>query len=290
MSSNDRKESFPGAGTTGPGAARLQYRTDSSMSRVIRLVFLTVLGLWIIFPVAWVILLSLKTDPDAYTNAILPSQGLTLEAYTSTWSAIDTLPRNVLNSLIVAFGTVILTTTAAVLAGFALVHLKTPGRGVVLAVIVASLFVQVRVTGLIGIFEIQRQLGLIDRAWGLIFPYTTLSLAIGILVMRAVFQRIPREFAEAAEVDGAGPWWIFFHVMLPLAQSGVVVVALTAFILSWGEYLMAATFITPSDEKTVPLLLATATGGMGQWSWPAIASVFVAVLIPVICLIFSCVR
>jgi ABC-type glycerol-3-phosphate transport system permease component len=243
-------------------------------------VFLTALTIWILFPIAWVVLLSLKTVPDAYTNKILPSNGLTFDNYLHTWRDVDELSKNIVNSLIVSIGTVLVVTIASVPAAYALTHLRTPLRRLMVAVIVASLFVQVRVTGLIGIFEVQKAAGLLDKAWGLIFPYTILSLGLCIYIMRGVFLTIPHELVQAAEIDGAGPWRTFFTVMLPLVWNGVAVVAMTAFYLSWGEYLLAATFVTPVEEKTIPLLLATATGGMGQWSWPSIAAVLVASLIP----------
>jgi ABC-type glycerol-3-phosphate transport system permease component len=243
-------------------------------------VFLTVLTIWILFPIAWVVLLSLKTLPDAYTSKILPSNGLTFDNYLQTWSDVDELGKNILNSVVVSIGTVLVVTIASVPAAYALTHLRTPLRRLIAGVIIASLFVQVRVTGLIGIFEVQKTANLLDKAWGLILPYTILSLGLCIYIMRGVFLTIPHELVQAAEIDGAGPWRTFFKVMLPLVWNGVAVVAMTAFYLSWGEYLLAATFVTPVEEKTIPLLLATATGGMGQWSWPSIAAVLVASLIP----------
>src|SRR5439155_3027533 len=96
------------------------------------------------------------------------------------------------------------TTTIAVLAGYALVHLPTPGQRIVLGLFFVSLFVPSRVVGLISIWEIQDRLGLINSTWGLILPYQTLALAVSVFIMRGVFETIPRELAESARVDGAG--------------------------------------------------------------------------------------
>jgi ABC-type glycerol-3-phosphate transport system permease component len=99
------------------------------------------------------------------------------------------LPTNFLNSVAVTAGTVILTTIAAVLAGFALVHLRTPGKAVIVALLVASLFFPTRVTALIAIWDIQRRLGLINVTWGLILPYAALSIAISVFIMRGAHRR-----------------------------------------------------------------------------------------------------
>ena len=107
------------------------------------------------------------------------------------------------------------------LAGYALVHLPTPGKALVLGILVASLFVPSRVTGLISIWEIQDRLGLINSTWGLILPYQTLALAVSIFIMRGVFETIPKELPESARVDGASSFTILRRIMLPLVRNGV---------------------------------------------------------------------
>ena len=146
----------------------------------------------ILFPLFWVFMLSIKSLPDAYTNDIWPKH-FDFGSYRTALTAIDTLPQNIENSVILTLSTMLITTTIAVLAGYALVHLPTPGKALVLGILVASLFVPSRVTGLISIWEIQDRLGLINSTWGLILPYQTLALAVSIFIMRGVFETIPRE-------------------------------------------------------------------------------------------------
>lgn len=234
----------------------------------------------IVLPLLWVLLLSVKSLPDAYTNRIWPQHGFDFTHYLYAWTTIRTLPRNILNSVFVTLATVGLTTFCAALGGYALVHLRTPGRALVLGLLVSSLFFPVRITGLIGIWEIQRNLGILNTTWGLVPPYVTLTLALSVFIMRGIFETIPDELAQAARVDGAGPWAILWHVMLPLARNGLIVVALVTFITAWGEYLLAATLTSDVEVRTLPLVLATATGGMGQWSWPRIAAVYVTAIAP----------
>jgi ABC-type glycerol-3-phosphate transport system permease component len=233
----------------------------------------------ILFPLVWVLLLSVKSLPDAYTNRIWP-RDFEFGHYRVALTSIDTLPQNFLNSIIVTVATMLITTTVAVLAGYALVHLRTPGRALVLAIFVASMFVPTRVTGLISIYHIQDDLGLINSTWGLILPYQTLALAISVFIMRGVFETVPKDLTESARIDGASSFRILTAIMLPLVRNGIVVVLITNFIAAWGEWLLANTLTNDQDKRTFPVVLAGAFGGMGQWQWPNIAAVYVVGILP----------
>ncbi|MCC9075099.1 carbohydrate ABC transporter permease [Litorilinea aerophila] len=233
----------------------------------------------ILLPLAWVFLLSIKSIPDAYTGALWPEQ-FDFTHYAYVLEKIETLPRNLWNSVYVTLATVFITSLCAVLGGYALVHLELPGRRLVLFGLIASLYFPVRVVSLISIFEIQRTLGLINTTSGLILPYVTLNLAISILIMRSIFEQIPRELIDAARIDGCGPWRTLVSVTLPLITNGLVVVLIVNFVTAWGEYLLAATLTNDQIVRTLPVVLASAHGGMGQWAWPRIAAVYVIVIAP----------
>jgi ABC-type glycerol-3-phosphate transport system permease component len=233
----------------------------------------------ILFPLAWVFLLSIKSLPDAYTNRIWPRH-FDFSHYGEALTGIDTLQQNFENSIIVTVSTMLITSTVAVLAGYALVHLRTPGRTLVLGIFVASLFIPTRVTGLISIYQIQNDLGLINSTWGLILPYQTLALAVSVFIMRGVFETIPKELPESARIDGASSPVILLRIMLPLVRNGVVVVLITNFIAAWGEWLLANTLTNDQDRRTFPVVIAGAFGGMGEWQWPNIAAVYIVGILP----------
>jgi ABC-type glycerol-3-phosphate transport system permease component len=185
-----------------------------------------------------------------------------------------------LNSVMVTTGTVIITTACAIMGGYALVHLRLPGRALVLALLVASMFFPTRVTSLIAIFEIQRGLGLINTTAGLILPYVTLNLALSVFIMRGIFEQISHELVDAARIDGAGAWRTLLTILLPLTRNGIVVVIIVNFVTAWGEYLLAVTLTNDQEVRTLPVVLAGAFGGMGQWAWPRIAAVYVMAIAP----------
>ncbi len=233
----------------------------------------------ILFPIAWVLLLSVKSLPDAYQNYIWPKV-FDFGHYDYSLQKIPTLPRNFMNSVVVTTSTVVITTICAVLGGYALVHLRLPGRTIVVALLVASMFFPTRVTAIIAIWEIQKDLGLINRTWGLVFPYVTLGLAVSVFIMRGMFETVPKELADAARIDGAGPVRMLFGVMLPLVSNGIVVVIIVNFVSAWGEYLLASTLMNEQASRTLPVVLATASGGMGAWVWPRLAAVYIMAITP----------
>ena len=233
----------------------------------------------ILFPIAWVILLSVKSLPDAYQNEIWPKV-FDFTHYSYAWDKLPSLRQNYINSILVTLGATSLATVAAVMGGYALVFLRTPGRSIVIALFVASLFFPTRVSAFIGIFQMQRELGLINKAWGLIFPYTALSIAISVFVMRGVFQSVPKDLVDAARIDGAGRTRMLLGVLLPIVRNGIVVVVIINFVAAWGEYLLASRLMNEQSQWTLPVVLASASGGVGAWAWPRLAAVYIMALAP----------
>ncbi len=233
----------------------------------------------ILAPLSWVLMMSIKSRPDAMRGDFWPRK-FDFSNYAYVFQKIETLPINMFNSIYVTAGTVILTTFCAVLAGYALVHLRPRGAGIVVAALLVSLYFPTRVVSIISIYEIQHYFDLINSTSGLILPYVTLNLAISILIMRSVFQLVPHEVIEAAKVDGAGPWRTLWTIALPMARNGLVVIFIVNFVTAWGEFLLCTTLTNDQTARTMPVVLAGAQGGLGQWSWPNLASVYVIVVTP----------
>ena len=160
---------------------------------VIRHVVINIFMVAIILPLLWVLLLSIKSLPDSMRGQLWPRQ-FDFSHYGYVFEKIDTLPINLFNSIFVTGATVLITTACAVLAGFALVHLKPRGGVFIVAMFLASLYFPTRVVSIITIYEIQSFLDLINSTSGLILPYITLNLAISVLIMRAIFQLVPRAY------------------------------------------------------------------------------------------------
>jgi len=233
----------------------------------------------VVLPVAWVILMSIKSIPDAYTGDLFPRQ-YDFTHYRYVFEKMPNVLRNFSNSIIVTFSTVVVTCTVAVLAGYALVHLRLPGKVLVVSLLVGTLFFPTRIVSLIGIWEIQNKIGLINTLPGLILPYVTLNLALSILIMKGVFETISHEIVEAAKIDGASSWRTLWQIMVPLAINGVVVLIIVNFVTAWGEYLLAYTLTNDQSVRTLPVVLATTFGGFGEWAWPRLAAIYIMAILP----------
>jgi ABC-type glycerol-3-phosphate transport system permease component len=248
-------------------------------SAIVRHSVINLFNLIILLPLAWVLLMSVKSLPDAMRGDFWPKH-FDFTHYTYVFHRIATLPVNLFNSIYVTAATVLLTTVFAVLAGYALVHVQPRGAGVVVTALLVSLYFPVRVASIISIYETQHWLGLINNTAGLILPYITLQLAISILIMRSMFQLVPHEMFESARIDGAGHWRALWEVGLPMVRNGLVVVFIVNFVAAWGEYLLCITLVDDEAKRTMPVVLAAAQGGQGQWAWPNLAAVYVIVVTP----------
>ena len=263
----------PEAASISPRRPRLRLAT------ILRHAIIIFFCLIVVLPIAWVFLLSIKSIPDAYTGKLWPDK-FDFSHYRYVFEHIPTVVRNFTNSIIVTTATVIITSICAVLAGYALVHLRLPGAALVVSLLVGTLFFPTRLVSLIDIFQIQNAVGLINTLIGLILPYVTLNLAISILIMRGIFEQISHEIVDAAKIDGASSWRILWEIMLPLIVNGIVVLVIVNFVSAWGEYLLAVTLTNDQEVRTLPVVLATTFGGFGEWAWPRIAAIYIMAILP----------
>jgi len=239
-------------------------------------------SLSVLLPLTWVVMRSVISLPDGTHNNLWPQNWADpwYQHYDWILKRRPEIRTNFRNSVYVSLLTVFTTTITAVLAGYALVHLRTPFKRVLTAVLVASLFFPTRVTAITGIFEVQRELGFINKTWTLVFPYTALNVAICIFIMRGVFETVSKEILDAARIDGAGSLRLLLGILLPIIKNGVVVVIIVSFVAAWGEFLLALTLMNDGSKRTLPVFIATASGGVGGLLWPRIAAVYIMAILP----------
>src|SRR5260370_37233955 len=206
--------------------------------------------------------MSVKSLPDAMRGDFWPKH-FDFTHYAYVFERIATLPVNLFNSIYVTAGTVLITTICAVLAGYALVHIRPLGAGLVVTALLVSLYFPVRVVSIISIYETQHWLGLINNTSGLILPYITLQLAISILIMRSMFQLVPHEMFESARIDGAGHWRARWAIGLPQVRNGLELSFIVKFCAAVGEYLFCLALGDGETKRTMPGGFAAPPGGPG---------------------------
>jgi multiple sugar transport system permease protein len=236
-----------------------------------------------LFPVLWLLSLSLK-DPATVANGRLIPADWTFDNYKGLFEGGFDSPllRPLINSVAIAL---IATSIAIVLASFtayAIARLEFPGKLLILGgALAVAMFPPISTVG--PLFDMWRTLGLYDTYPGLIIPYLTFSLPLAIYILVAFFREIPWDLEQAAQVDGATPLQAFRKVIIPLAAPGVFTAAILVFIFCWNDFVFAISLTSSDASRTVPAALAFFTGE-SQFTAPTgnIAAAAILVTIPII--------
>jgi multiple sugar transport system permease protein len=221
-------------------------------------------SLVILAPFLWLAYSSVVGQMDLLSRPMhwLPTQ-VTFARYRAIFagegSAAALFRSAMVNSFLVASGTVLLSLTVGVLGGYALARLRFPlRRTTMLSFLVTYMLPPIAL--LIPLYIIIARFGLLDTKAGLIIVYCSLATPFALWTMSNFFGSLPPELEEAARVDGCSRLGALWRVVLPLARPGIVATALFAFLLCWDEFLYALIFTSTSNAKTIPVAIAEFTG------------------------------
>jgi trehalose/maltose transport system permease protein len=272
-------------------AARRRERARLRFRRLLarKIPFYLVIGLiavYTLFPFLWVIRSAFTPEGALFTTPIhyFPAHP-TLQNFRDVLSSGD-FQRALINSTIVA-GTVTLVSLAiGSLAGYALGRFKFRGRAAALYLLLAmTIFPQIAILG--ALYTMINDFGLFNSLGALIFSYLIFTLPFTAWVLTSFMRALPGDLEEAAYMDGASPFVVFWRVMLPLIAPGLVVAGLLAFIAAWNEFLYALSFTETVDKHTVPVAIVSFTAGSGntfQTPWGQIMAATLIVTVPLIVL------
>ncbi|WP_219413985.1 carbohydrate ABC transporter permease [Pseudonocardia nigra] len=246
---------------------------------VVRITLLAVVAFLTLGPVLWTVSTSLSDPAASFRNPpqLIPTDP-TFAAYRDVWSQVDVVLLAVNSALVTGLIAVGQMLTAA-LAGYAFARLEFPFRRVLFGVVLATMMVPLQVT-IVPVFMIMRELGLSDTLLALIIP--AWPTAFGTFLMRQYFLAMPDELAEAAMLDGAGPWRTFRSVYAPLAAPGLAIVGILAFNYHWNEFFRPLIFETSQQNFTLPLGLVSLQGNLGTGSVSTVLAGVVLSMIPAI--------
>ncbi|MCV7133684.1 carbohydrate ABC transporter permease [Mycobacterium hodleri] len=243
--------------------------------------------LYALFPVLWILSLSLKPTSTVKDGNLIPTQ-VTFDNYKAIFQG------NVFSSALVnSIGIGLITTVIAVVVGgmaaYAIARLAFPGKRALVGVaLLIAMFPQISLVT--PLFNIERTIGLFDTWPGLVIPYITFALPLAIYTMSAFFKEIPWNLEKAAKMDGATPWQAFRKVIAPLAAPGIVTAAILVFIFAWNDLLLALSLTATQRAITAPVAIANFTGS-SQFEEPtgsiAAGAMIITVPIVVFVLIFQ---
>lgn len=242
-----------------------------------RIAGLTVASLAIVvfslFPV-WV-MVTRAFDPGAGSGrrSVIPS-GFSLEHFQTVLER-SSFPTYLVNSLVVAVVTVVVSGLLALFAAVAVARFRFSGRTKILMMILIIQMIPIEAL-VIPLFLQAKTLGLLNSLLGLSVIYIAFSLSFAIWTLRGFVAAIPVELEEAAYLDGASWWQMFWRVLFPLVAPGLVAVSVFSFILAWNEFIFALTFMSDGDKFTAAVGLRTFfTRGGTDWGSVMAASTLI---------------
>jgi multiple sugar transport system permease protein len=233
------------------------YQTRRLAGRLALHAVLLSAGVLFMLPFVWSISTSLKSMSELFSvRPNLIPETLRWDNYQAVFDNAPFL-RFYINSIIVTIGRTVGQVAIASLAGFAFAQLRFPGRDVIFVALLAGLMVPDQVL-IVPRFVIMREFGWFDTYQGLIVPLIFSSF--GVFLLRQYFLGIPRDFHEAAKIEGANPFQVYLHIYLPLARPALAAFGFLALLSSWNEFFWALTVTNQTDMRVLPVGIALFQG------------------------------
>lgn len=245
----------------------------------------TLFAIFFLMPIIWSFANSFKPAAEALANpAALFAKAFSLENYRRLENVGAGWYVYAGNSILIAFGTIVLTVLVSVPAGYGFAKFRFPGQSLIFVVVMATMMIPFQ-SILTPLFLILKILRLQNNLFGLVLIYVTFQLPFSIFMMRNAFDAVPRALIEAARIDGASQWTILRRIMLPIALPGVATVAMFAFLNSWNEFLAALIFLSDQNKFTLPIMLVNVSSGIyGIIDWGALQAGVTVTMVPCIIL------
>ncbi|WNM23837.1 carbohydrate ABC transporter permease [Demequina capsici] len=233
--------------------------------------------LTVLYPMFWILMGSFKTQPEFLSEPFwaLP-QHWNLDNYVSAFvdGGLGTYIKNSVIAVFPSLGLILVLGTAA---AYALQILVWKGRSLVLVLFLAGIMIPTQMI-LLPLFTVYFKIGITSTMWPLIITYTAIGMPLTVFMIATFMRAIPSEVFEAATLDGANVYRIFWSITVPLVKNAIFTVALVQFFFLWNDLLIALTFVTKSDLRTIQVGLLNFTGQYGAVDYgPLFAGISVTV-------------
>lgn len=240
------------------------------------------LGFWalvVIFPMVWVLYTSLKTDQEIFFSPWSFPKVVQWGNFARAWTKAH-IGQYFFNSLVVVVPSLILTLLLSAMSAYVLARFPFPGNRAVLYLFISGMMFPVFL-GLVPLFFLLQKMTLLNTFPGLILVYISYSLPFTIFFLTGFFRTLPSALHESAIVDGASQYTIFFSIMLPLAQPGLITVGVFNFLGMWNQFILP--FALMSDSKKYVLTQGLAYIRHQQYylnDWSALFAAVVLIMVP----------
>jgi multiple sugar transport system permease protein len=240
----------------------------------------TLVVVYALLPVLWILSLSLKPTSMVKDGRLIPSS-VTLENYRGIFRG-EFFSSALINSVGIGLTTTVIAVVLGAMAAYAIARLDFPGKRLLIgATLLVTMFPAISLVT--PLFNIERRIRLFDTWPGLILPYITFALPLAIYTLSAFFREIPWDLEKAAKMDGATPAQAFRKVIVPLAAPGLVTAAILVFIFAWNDLLLALSLTATKAAITAPVAIVNFSGS-SQFEEPtgSIAAGAIVITVPII--------
>jgi putative chitobiose transport system permease protein len=241
---------------------------------------LVLMALITVFPLAWIVLTSLKGPGDPIFS--VPPQLVPGDPTLANYAKVlDTLPVGsfFINSILVSVSVTVLSALVCALAAYPLAKMRFRGREPVFYLLLATLIVPVQLTYIPSFVLAVKVFHYYDTILALIFP--TIASAFNVFLLRQAFKGVPDELIDAARIDGAGELRIWWSVLLPIVRPSLAAVAIFTFVISWNDFLWPSLMLHTRENMTLPVGLA-ALQGLFSSDFRSIAAGVAMTVIPIL--------
>lgn len=256
------------------------HRFRRNLARQLRIWSGVAVALVFLFPIVWMVLTSFKLPKDIFTTPPTFFFQPTIDTYIEyVWRA--DIPRRLLNTVIVSFGSALISIVAGGMAGYALARLRIRGAGFLGTLLLLSRGVP-PIALAVPMFLVARKFGLTDKHITLILAYCTFLIPYVMWLMRGFFLALPKELEESAMIDGCSRFGAFIKIIVPIAMPGILSTLIFSVILAWEELLFALV-LTNRNASTVPVAMAGIAGDtVNGANWGALTAVGTLMVVPVV--------
>jgi len=244
-----------------------------------------------VLPFAWVVCGSLKPHLEIQRGNVWPwqhyevekpaRQHVTLDNYRKIADKLSGLPTYYFNTVYLAMAGTFLSLLVGSLAAYGFAQFRFAGNKTLFTLLLLTIMIPGEVT-LIGQYELMFKLRLYDKLVGLLTAYTAGNLLLVIFIMRNVFASIPQDLVDAAMIDGAGTWRVFWEVMVPIGRNGLAACAILTLLGIWNEFLFALTFTSTEEVRTLPVGITMLRGQWGLFNSGVLFATVLLSFLPIV--------
>ena len=230
-----------------------------------------------IFPIIWVVMSAFKDNAMILSDPFSLPKQISFEPFVYIFSKYD-FARYFINSFLISVSSTLIALIIFAMGSYVLAKYEFPGKNLVFILYTVTLLVPAQSKAQ-PIFSLIMKLGLYDNIWGVALVYISMGLAISTFILKPAFMAVPKSLDEAAVIEGANFFTVFWKINLPLAKGGLATAGILMFLGNWNEYFYASILTSSDTTRTLPLALQFFTEAF-SYNYPRLFAAVTVVILP----------